>query len=127
MITALIVEDSLTDRDLLTRYLQQSGVTVTSVQNSEEALKVLRSAQPDLLFLDVVLPGQSGFELCRDLKTEESTQNIPVIICSTKDTEADKLWGSMLGADAYLTKPVDQQQLSKTVEKLVGYQGAVPG
>ncbi|MGB7086639.1 MAG: response regulator [Phormidesmis sp.] len=127
MITALIVEDSLTDRDLLTCYLQQSGVTVTSVQNSEEALKVLRSAQPDLLFLDVVLPGQSGFELCRDLKTEESTQNIPVIICSTKDTEADKLWGSMLGADAYLTKPVDQQQLSKTVEKLVGYQGAVPG
>ena len=119
MTTALIVEDSLTDRELLTHYLQQSGITVTSAQSSEEALQMLKTAPPDLVFLDVVLPGQSGFEFCRDLKTTESTQKIPVIICSTKGTEADKLWGSMLGADAYLTKPVDQQQLTKTVEQLM--------
>ena len=119
MATALIVEDSLTDRDLLTRYLQQFGITVTSAQSSEEALKMLQSAPPDLVFLDVVLPGQSGFEFCRDLKTTESTQNIPVLICSTKGTDADKLWGSMLGADAYLTKPVDQQLLTQTLEKLM--------
>ena len=119
MATALIVEDSLTDRDLLTRYLQQFGITVTSAQSSEEALKMLQSAPPDLVFLDVVLPGQSGFEFCRDLKTTESTQNIPVVICSTKGTDADKLWGSMLGADAYLTKPVDQQLLTQTLEKLM--------
>lgn len=119
MATALIVEDSITDRDLLTRYLQQSGITVTSAQSSEEALKMLQTAPPDLVFLDVVLPGQSGFEFCRDLKTNENTQNIPVVICSTKSTEADKLWGSMLGADAYLTKPVDQQQLSQTIEQLI--------
>lgn len=121
MATALIVEDSITDRNLLTRYLQQSGITVTSAQSSEEALEMLRTAPPDLLFLDVVLPGQSGFEFCRDLKTNESTQNIPVVICSTKGTEADKLWGSMLGADAYLTKPVNQQQLSQTVEQLMAH------
>ena len=119
MTTALIVEDSLTDRELLTHYLQQSGITVTSAQSSEEALQMLKTTPPDLVFLDVVLPGQSGFEFCRDLKTTESTQKIPVIICSTKGTEADKLWGSMLGADAYLTKPVDQQQLTKTVEQLM--------
>lgn len=119
MTTALIVEDSLTDRELLTHYLQQSGITVTSAQSSEEALKMLKTTPPDLVFLDVVLPGQSGFEFCRDLKMTESTQKIPVIICSTKGTEADKLWGSMLGADAYLTKPVDQQQLTKTVEQLM--------
>ncbi|CAN5836260.1 response regulator [soil metagenome] len=119
MATALIVEDSLTDRELLTHYLQQSGITVTSAQSSEEALQMLKTTPPDLVFLDVVLPGQSGFEFCRDLKTTESTQNIPVVICSTKGTEADKLWGSMLGADAYLTKPVDQQQLTKTVEQLM--------
>lgn len=119
MATALIVEDSLTDRELLTHYLQQSGITVTSAQSSEEALQMLKATPPDLVFLDVVLPGQSGFEFCRDLKTTESTQNIPVVICSTKGTEADKLWGSMLGADAYLTKPVDQQQLTKTVEQLM--------
>ena len=119
MPTALLVEDSLTDRELLTRYLQQTGMTVTSVPSSEEALRILSTTPPDLVFLDVVLPGQSGFEFCRNLKTDESTQNIPVVICSTKGTEADKLWGSMLGADAYLTKPVDQQQLTQTVEQLM--------
>ena len=90
-----------------------------AAQSSEEALQMVRTTPPDLLFLDVVLPGQSGFEFCRDLKTDESTRNIPIVICSTKGTEADKLWGSMLGADAYLTKPVDQQQIAQTVQQLV--------
>ena len=119
MATALIVEDSLTDRELLTNYLQQSGVTVTSAQSSEEALQMLKTTPPDLLFLDVVLPGQSGFEFCRDLKTDENTQTIPIVICSTKGTEAAKLRGSMLGADAYLTNPVAQQQITQTVEQLM--------
>ena len=119
MPTALLVEDSLTDRELLTRYLQQTGMTVTSVPSSEEALRILSTTLPDLVLLDVVLPGQSGFEFCRNLKTNESTQNIPVVICSTKGTEADKLWGSMLGADAYLAKPIDQQRLTQTVELLL--------
>ena len=116
---ALLIEDSLTDRGLLTRYLQNAGMTVIGVESSEAALKILLSTPPDLVLLDVVLPGQSGFEFCRDLKTDERTQNIPVVICSTKGTEADKLWGSMLGADAYLTKPVDPQQLTKAVEQFV--------
>jgi DNA-binding response OmpR family regulator len=119
MATALIVEDSLTDRDILTRYLKQSGIQVMSAHSSEEALKILQATPPDVVFLDVVLPGQSGFEFCSELKTTESTQNIPVIICSTKDTEADKLWGSMLGADAYLTKPINQQELAKTLEQFL--------
>lgn len=119
MAIALIVEDSRTDRELLTSYLQQSGITVQSAQSSEEALQIVQATPPDVVFLDVVLPGQSGFEFCRDLKTNESTQSIPVVICSTKGTEADKLWGSMLGADAYLTKPVDQQQLSETVDRFI--------
>ncbi|MGD1897305.1 MAG: response regulator transcription factor [Phormidesmis sp.] len=119
MTTALIVEDSLTDKAILTDYLQQSGITVTSATSSEEALKMLQSARPDFLLLDVVLPGQSGFEFCHDLKTNESTRDIPIIICSTKNTDADKLWSTMLGADAYLTKPVTQQQLTQAVTKLI--------
>ncbi|NEP50471.1 MAG: response regulator, partial [Moorea sp. SIO3C2] len=70
--------------------------------------------------LDVILPGQSGFELCRELKTNANTQTIPVVICSTKGTDADKLWGSMLGADAYLPKPVNQQELIQTIQQLLG-------
>lgn len=119
MTTALVIEDSLTDKAILTSYLRQSGITVTSANSSEEALKLLEGAHPDFVLLDIVLPGQSGFELCHDLKTNESTRNIPIIICSTKDTKADKLWGSMLGADAYLTKPISQQQLTKTVTQVM--------
>ncbi|MEM8610982.1 MAG: response regulator [Cyanobacteria bacterium P01_H01_bin.105] len=119
MVTALIVEDSLTDRERLTHYLQQSGITVVGVQSSEEALLKVQSKLPDMVFLDIVLPGQSGFEFCRDLKTNKQTQSIPVVICSTKNTEADKLWGSMLGADAYLSKPVDQKQLAQAIQKVM--------
>ena len=119
MKTVLIVEDSVTDRNLLTTYLQKAGMAVKTAQSTEEAVHIIEQESLDLVFLDVVLPGQSGFEFCRDLKTNETTQNIPIVICSTKDTEADKLWGSMLGANAYLTKPVDQQQLTQTVEQLI--------
>ena len=118
MASVLIVEDSLTDRELLSRYLRQAGMAVTSAQSSEEALRLLQTSKPDLIVLDVVLPGQSGFEFCHDLKTTKTTRNIPIVICSTKSTEADKLWGSMLGAEAYLTKPIDPEQLIETVARL---------
>ena len=119
MTTALIVEDSLTDRTLLTHHLEQLGIQVFSVESSEEAIVSIKATSPDLVFLDVVLPGQSGFEFCRDLKTDQRTQHIPIIICSSKGTEADKLWGSMLGADVYLAKPINSQQIEQTVKQLV--------
>lgn len=118
MITALVVEDSITDREILTEYLRRSGVAVTSAGSSEEALIMLQSTHPDVVFLDVVLPGQSGFEFCHSLKTDKSTQDIPIVICSTKGTDADKLWGSMLGADAYLAKPLTQQAIAQAVAQL---------
>lgn len=118
MTTVLLVEDSLTETEVLTRYLKQAGLTVVSVKSGEEAQIKLQSQKPDLVILDVILPGQSGFELCRELKTNTSTQQIPVVICSTKGSEADKLWGSMLGADAYIPKPVNQQQLMQTIQQL---------
>lgn len=118
MTTILLVEDSLTETQVLTRYLSQAGMKVVSVSNGEEAQLKLQSQTPDLVILDVILPGQSGFEICRELKTNPNTQKIPVLICSTKDTEADKLWGSMLGADGYIPKPVNQQQLMQTIRQL---------
>lgn len=118
MITVLLVEDSLTETEVLTRYLRQAGLGVVSVTSGEEAHLKLEHSKPDLVILDVILPGQSGFELCRQLKSNSSTKAIPIVICSTKGTEADKLWGSMLGADAYLPKPVNQQQLIQTIQQL---------
>lgn len=119
MTTVLLVEDSLTETEVLTRYLRQAGLTVVSATSGEEARIKLQGSKPDLVILDVILPGQSGFELCRELKTNVSTRQIPVVICSTKGTEADKLWGSMLGADAYIPKPIDQQKLMQTIQSLV--------
>lgn len=118
MTTVLLVEDSLTETELLTCYLRQAGLTVVSFTNGEEAQLKFQIHNPDLVLLDVILPGQSGFELCRKLKTSSKTRHIPVVICSTKDTEADKLWGSMLGADAYLPKPVDSKELINLVFRL---------
>ena len=119
MSTVLLVEDSLTESKRLTGYLQQSGLTVVNVGSVEEAQEKLNHLKPDLIVLDVILPGQSGFELCLELKNNPGTGSIPVVLCSSKGTEGDKLWGNLVGADAYLPKPVDQQQLTQTVRQLI--------
>lgn len=119
MNTVLLVEDSLTDSTLLSGYLQQSGLTVVSVGSVEEAHTKLHDHRPDLIVLDVILPGQSGFELCHELKANPETVSIPVLICTSKNTEADKLWINLLGADAYLPKPVNQHDLLHTVQQLM--------
>ena len=119
MVTALVVEDSLTDMEVVMSCLKQDGLNVLTAKSGEEALKKLDSNTPDVIILDVVLPGLSGFEICRTLKSEAATRNIPVIICSTKDSEMDKFWGLKQGADAYLAKPVDQAELTRTVKQLL--------
>lgn len=120
MNTVLLIEDSLTETEMLTRYLQQAGLLVISAKSSEEAQTHLNGHIPDLIVLDVILPGQSGFELCRELKTNQNTKQIPIVMCSTKNTDVDKMWGNMLGADAYLPKPVNQTELLQTVCRLMG-------
>lgn len=119
MRTVLVVEDSLTDSEVLTYCLRQAGLTVVSVTNGEEAMERLQLQKPDLVILDVMLPGQSGFEICHCLKTNDDTKQIPVVICSAKGTDVDKLWGKMLGADAYLAKPVDLQKLMPIIQQLI--------
>lgn len=119
MSTVLLVEDSVTDMAVMTRYLQQAGLSVVSATSGEEAQVKLNSQKPNLIILDVVLPGQSGFELCREIKSDPQTSQIPVVICSTKDTDVDKMWANMLGADAYLPKPVEKTELMRTIQLLI--------
>ena len=119
MSTVLVVEDGLTDRERINQFLKQAGLSVINAASSEEAVAQLSLQTPDLIVLDVILPGQSGFELCRELKTNPQTCKIPVIICSTKDTDVDKMWGDMLGANAYLPKPVDRLEFLQTVQRLI--------
>lgn len=119
MSIALVVEDSLTDMQILLQCLQQNGIDVLIAQNGEEAIVTATKQRPDVVVLDVVLPGCSGFEVCRKLKSEIGTSNIPVLICSTKGGEMDKFWGMKQGADAYLSKPIDQEEFVRTVKHLI--------
>jgi DNA-binding response OmpR family regulator len=116
--TALVVEDSATDMQIIINCLQQGGINVLTADSGEAALEKLNNHKPDVIVLDVVLPGLSGFEVCRDLKAAANTRKIPIVICSTKNGEMDKFWGMKQGADAYLSKPVDQDELLRTVKQL---------
>jgi two-component system, chemotaxis family, response regulator PixH len=119
MSTVLVVEDGLTDMEIICRYLQQAGFSVMSAKSSEEAQEKLNSNRPDLIFLDVILPGKSGYEICRELKTNPTTSGIPIVFCSTKNSDVDKMWGTMLGADAYISKPIDKQELEGAIRLLI--------
>jgi chemotaxis family two-component system response regulator PixH len=119
MATALVVDDTVTEREILKSFLTEAHFDVVIAITGEEALEKAGSTNPNVIILDVVLPGKSGFEVCRELKEQDATKNIPVIICSTKNTEMDKFWGLKQGADGYVTKPVNKEELLEAVKKLV--------
>ncbi len=119
MSTALIVDDVQTDLMILTSYLENLGWRVIAAVNGEEALTYLSSNTPDIVFLDVVLPGRSGFEICRAIKSQTDTQKIPVVMCSTKNTDMDRFWGLKQGADLYLAKPVNRHDFVEVLQKLM--------
>jgi chemotaxis family two-component system response regulator PixH len=121
MNTILVVEDGLTDREILSFCLQRSGYYVVNATNSEEMQAKLDLNKPDLIFLDVILPKQSGFEICEKLKTNPTTKQIPVVLCSTKNSDVDKMWGIMLGADAYISKPINQSEIIRTAQQLIQF------
>ena len=119
MSTVLVVEDTLTQLEIISGCLRKGGFTVISAATGEEALVKISAQRPDAIVLDVVLPGRSGFEICRELKADETTKMIPVVLCSTKGSDMDKFWGMKQGADAYIPKPIDQDNLLQTVRQLV--------
>jgi DNA-binding response OmpR family regulator len=119
MSTILVVEDSITDQQVISSTLKREGYAVITAGSEKEALDRIANQKPDLIVLDVVLPDRSGFELCRDLRDSETTKDIPVVMCSTKSSNMDKYWGIQQGADAYIAKPVDENELLKVVRKLV--------
>ncbi|MGF1589455.1 MAG: response regulator transcription factor [Pleurocapsa sp.] len=115
---ALVVDDSLMMREVFGIYLQKAGFTVEKVCSVEEAQQTIVGYQPNLIVLDVVMGGKSGFEFCLQLKKSKQTCSIPVIICSTKATQADFMLGDMIGADAYLSKTVPQAEFISKAQQL---------
>lgn len=119
MSTILVVEDTLTQAEIIANALRQAGYTVQVATSSEEAKQKISQHKPNLIVLDVVLPGESGFGFCREIKDNADTKDIPVVMCSTKSGEMDKFWGMKQGASAYLTKPINTEELVRTVGLLI--------
>jgi len=114
----LVVDDSPTDRQYLTDILTKNGFKVSTADSAEDALVKVKQSRPDLVLMDVVMPGQSGFQATRTLAKDEATKNIPVIICTSKGQETDKTWGMKQGARDYIVKPVVPADLLAKISAL---------
>ncbi len=113
--TILVVEDTPSELELMVHYLRDSGCTVISAVTAQEAMEKAAQHRPDVIITDVVMPGMSGFELCRNLKKQPETAHVPIVICTSKNQDIDRLWGMKQGANAYLTKPYTRDQLVQAV------------
>ncbi|MBP6637811.1 MAG: response regulator [Sulfuritalea sp.] len=118
MKTVLIVDDSPTERHILTELLSGAGYQVTTAESGDEGIERARQVKPDLILMDVVMPGTNGFQATRALSRDDATKDIPVIMCTTKNQETDKLWGMRQGAQDYVTKPVDGPALLAKIAAL---------
>lgn len=116
MARVLIVDDSPTETYKMSSILSKHGYEVITAENGEQGVTVARKELPDVVLMDIVMPGLNGFQATRQLSREPSTSHIPVIIVTTKDQETDRVWGQRQGAKGYLTKPVDGKMLVQTIE-----------
>jgi two-component system, chemotaxis family, response regulator PixH len=116
--TLLIVDDSESELELMNYYLSDSGYNIVKANNARQAFEVALTSKPHLVVTDVVMPGMSGFELCRLLRRNPVTKNSKIIICSSKNLEIDRLWGIRQGANAYITKPYTREQLLQAIQNM---------
>ncbi len=121
MAKVLIIDDSPTEMQLLTNIMEKNGYEVITAKNGHSGIAVARRTQPELILMDVVMPGMNGFQATRQLSKDEKTAHIPVVIITTKDQETDRIWGMRQGAKDFLTKPVQETKLLTTVRGLLGH------
>lgn len=119
MTKVLVVEDTPSELELVSTYLKDGGYSVVVAIDAKTAITKALEQKPDIIVTDVVMPGMSGFELCRSLKNNPETKAIPIIICSSKNQEIDRLWGMKQGANFYLVKPFTKDDLIRAVRSLV--------
>lgn len=119
MAKILVVDDSQTQLKAIVKMLQKNGHETLSASDGETAVEIARSELPDLILMDVVMPGLNGFQATRHITKTESTQHIPVIMLSSKDQETDKVWAKRQGAKGYLIKPTSEEELLKAIGELL--------
>jgi twitching motility two-component system response regulator PilH len=117
MARILIVDDSPTETFKITEILNKSGHQVISASGGEEGVAIAKKELPDLILMDVVMPGINGFQATRQITKNPSTSHIPVVIVTTKDQETDRMWGMRQGASSFLTKPINEKALVQAVNE----------
>ena len=120
MANILIVDDSPTEIHVLQGILQKHGHDVEAVMSAEEGIAKAKSSKPDLILMDVVMPGMNGFQATRAISKDPETQHIPIIIVSTKNQETDRVWGMRQGAVDYISKPVDETDFMNKIASALG-------
>ena len=114
----LIVDDSPTERHVLNDLLTKSGYEVVASDNGEDAILKAKLLKPDLILMDVVMPGLNGFQATRAISRDPETRTIPVILCTSKSQETDKIWGMRQGARDYVIKPINREELLAKIQAL---------
>jgi twitching motility two-component system response regulator PilH len=117
--TILIIDDSPTDVRVFTTLLERAGHQVVAVSTAEEGIERVRADLPDLVIMDVIMPGMNGFQATRTLTRDPKTQNVPIVMITTKSMETDRVWGLRQGARAFITKPVNEKELLACINELL--------
>ena len=119
MARVLIVDDSPTETQKMKSILTKNGHDVIEAGGGQEGVDTAKAELPDVVLMDIVMPGLNGFQATRQLTKDDKTAHIPVIIVTTKDQETDKVWGQRQGAKGYLVKPVTEDQLAQTIQSVI--------
>ena len=114
----LVVDDSKTELVFLTDLLQKNGFSVKTAENADDAMRRIEEERPDLILMDVVMPGQNGFQLTRAIARNPQYAGVPIILCTSKNQETDRVWGMRQGARDYITKPIDVDELMAKIKAL---------
>src|ERR1700712_351971 len=114
----LLVDDSKTELHYLSGVLLKRGYSVRTAENGDEAMRRLAEDKPDLILMDVVMPGQNGFQLTRAITRDPLYADVPIIMCTSKNQETDRVWGMRQGARDYITKPVNADELLAKIKAL---------
>ena len=122
MALVLIVDDSPTEQHVFSKLLEKHGYDTVVANDGEEAIEMAVKVQPDVIVMDVVMPGMNGFQATRRLSKSPITAEIPVVIVSGKGQETDRIWGLRQGAFQYLVKPVAEKEMISAVEAALGHE-----
>jgi two-component system, chemotaxis family, response regulator PixH len=117
--TILVIEDSQSQRELIISYLENNYYRVFSTDNAADGMELAVEQKPDLIITDITMEGINGFEFCRLLKTYPDTQQIPIIACTARNSDLDRLWGQKQGIDVYVTKPYSEEDLINAIKQII--------